>query len=210
MVFVAREMERRGFKVPLLIGGATTSRQHTAVKIAPEYGSATVHVLDASRAVDVVSRLLSPSARDGFDAEEQGGAGDPPRAVWRPSRQAAPVLRCGARQPAAARTGSTSTFRRRGSSACGPWTTCRSRRCRGTSTGRSSSRRGSSRAASRRSSSTRSTARRHESSTSTRACCSIGSRLKSCSRHAACTASGQRRAKMTTSFFIPTTRGATS
>jgi 5-methyltetrahydrofolate--homocysteine methyltransferase len=66
MAFVAREMERRGFKVPLLIGGATTSRQHTAVKIAPEYGAATVHVLDASRAVDVVSSLLNPSARDGF------------------------------------------------------------------------------------------------------------------------------------------------
>ncbi|HET8798020.1 MAG TPA: methionine synthase, partial [Thermoanaerobaculia bacterium] len=58
MVFVAREMERRGMKMPLLIGGATTSRQHTAVKIAPEYGAPVVHVLDASRAVDVVSSLL--------------------------------------------------------------------------------------------------------------------------------------------------------
>jgi 5-methyltetrahydrofolate--homocysteine methyltransferase len=68
MVFVAREMERRGFKVPLLIGGATTSRQHTAVKIAPEYSRATVHVLDASRAVDVVSSLLNPAAADAFVA----------------------------------------------------------------------------------------------------------------------------------------------
>jgi 5-methyltetrahydrofolate--homocysteine methyltransferase len=58
MTFVAREMARRGFTVPLLIGGATTSRQHTAVKIAPEYGGPVVHVLDASRAVDVVSSLL--------------------------------------------------------------------------------------------------------------------------------------------------------
>jgi 5-methyltetrahydrofolate--homocysteine methyltransferase len=58
MVFVAREMERRGMKMPLLIGGATTSRQHTAVKIAPEYRAPVVHVLDASRAVDVVSSLL--------------------------------------------------------------------------------------------------------------------------------------------------------
>jgi len=58
MVFVAREMERRGFTMPLLIGGATTSRQHTAVKIAPEYSGPVVHVLDASRAVDVVSSLL--------------------------------------------------------------------------------------------------------------------------------------------------------
>src|SRR5688500_10916647 len=58
MVFVAREMERRGFKLPLLIGGATTSPQHTAVKISHEYSQPVVHVLDASRAVDVVSSLL--------------------------------------------------------------------------------------------------------------------------------------------------------
>jgi 5-methyltetrahydrofolate--homocysteine methyltransferase len=67
MVFVAREMERRHFSVPLLIGGATTSRQHTAVKIAPEYSRATVHVLDASRVVDVVSNLLSDSQRAQFE-----------------------------------------------------------------------------------------------------------------------------------------------
>jgi 5-methyltetrahydrofolate--homocysteine methyltransferase len=58
MVFVAREMERRHFTMPLLIGGATTSKQHTAVKIAPEYSGPVVHVLDASRAVDVVSSVL--------------------------------------------------------------------------------------------------------------------------------------------------------
>jgi 5-methyltetrahydrofolate--homocysteine methyltransferase len=68
MVFVAREMERRHIRTPLLIGGATTSRQHTAVKIAPEYAGATVHVLDASRAVDVVSSLLSDRQREGFVA----------------------------------------------------------------------------------------------------------------------------------------------
>ena len=67
MVFVAREMERRGFTVPLLIGGATTSKQHTAVKIAPEYRQPVVHVLDASRAVDVVSSLLSASQKPGFE-----------------------------------------------------------------------------------------------------------------------------------------------
>jgi 5-methyltetrahydrofolate--homocysteine methyltransferase len=66
MVFVAREMERRGFTLPLLIGGATTSRQHTAVKIAPEFGKPVVHVLDASRAVDTVSSLLG-AASDEFD-----------------------------------------------------------------------------------------------------------------------------------------------
>ncbi|MEV6879849.1 methionine synthase [Amycolatopsis sp. NPDC051128] len=60
MVAVATEMQRRGLKMPLLIGGATTSRQHTAVRIAPAYDNATVHVLDASRVVGVVSDLLDP------------------------------------------------------------------------------------------------------------------------------------------------------
>ncbi|HKH73805.1 MAG TPA: methionine synthase [Vicinamibacterales bacterium] len=70
MVFVAREMERRKMTIPLLIGGATTSRPHTAVKIAPEYTSQpVVHVVDASRAVDVVSRLLSATERATFDQE---------------------------------------------------------------------------------------------------------------------------------------------
>jgi 5-methyltetrahydrofolate--homocysteine methyltransferase len=66
MTFVAREMERRHFKLPLLIGGATTSRQHTAVKIATEYSGTVSHVLDASRAVDVVSSLLG-GKRSEFD-----------------------------------------------------------------------------------------------------------------------------------------------
>jgi 5-methyltetrahydrofolate--homocysteine methyltransferase len=70
MVFVAREMERRGMTLPLLIGGATTSKQHTAVKIAGEYSRPVVHVLDASRAVDVVSSLLG-SRRDEFDRENR-------------------------------------------------------------------------------------------------------------------------------------------
>ena len=68
MVSVAREMERRKLTIPLLIGGATTSRQHTAVKIAPEYGQPVVHVLDASRAVDVVSNLLGDVQRAPFTA----------------------------------------------------------------------------------------------------------------------------------------------
>jgi 5-methyltetrahydrofolate--homocysteine methyltransferase len=67
MVHVAAEMERRGLRVPLLIGGATTSREHTAVKIAPGYGSTTVHVLDASRAVGVVASLLDTRQRPDFD-----------------------------------------------------------------------------------------------------------------------------------------------
>jgi len=64
---VAREMERRGLSLPLLIGGATTSRQHTAVKIAPEYGAITTYVPDASRVTDVVSSLLNSSARPAFE-----------------------------------------------------------------------------------------------------------------------------------------------
>jgi 5-methyltetrahydrofolate--homocysteine methyltransferase len=61
MVYVAREMERRHLRLPLLVGGATTSPEHTAVKIAPEYGGPTVHVLDASRVVDVAASLLGAS-----------------------------------------------------------------------------------------------------------------------------------------------------
>jgi len=71
MVHVAREMERQGVTVPLLIGGATTSRAHTAVRIAPAYTGAVVHVLDASRAVGVVSQLKSAERRPAFDAENR-------------------------------------------------------------------------------------------------------------------------------------------
>ncbi|HET6690121.1 MAG TPA: methionine synthase [Miltoncostaeaceae bacterium] len=69
MVNVAAEMERRGLDIPLLIGGATTSRQHTAVKIAPVYSESVTHVLDASRAVGVVSRLLDPAQRPAFEQQ---------------------------------------------------------------------------------------------------------------------------------------------
>ncbi|MEU8075682.1 methionine synthase [Catellatospora citrea] len=71
MVSVAQEMQRRGLKLPLLIGGATTSRQHTAVRIAPAYESATVHVLDASRVVGVVSQLLDPARAEGLAADNR-------------------------------------------------------------------------------------------------------------------------------------------
>jgi 5-methyltetrahydrofolate--homocysteine methyltransferase len=89
MAFVAGEMQRRGFSIPLLIGGATTSKTHTAVKIAPQYEGPTTYVLDASRAVGVVSNLLSHNEREGFIAEtradyarvrEQFGRGNTTRA----------------------------------------------------------------------------------------------------------------------------------
>jgi 5-methyltetrahydrofolate--homocysteine methyltransferase len=71
MVHVAREMERQGFKLPLLIGGATTSRRHTAVKIAPHYSEPVVHVLDASRAVPVTTSLLSDEGKSSFVAQHR-------------------------------------------------------------------------------------------------------------------------------------------
>jgi 5-methyltetrahydrofolate--homocysteine methyltransferase len=71
MVHVAREMERQGFKLPLLIGGATTSRAHTAVKIAPNYSEPVVHVLDASRAVPVTTSLLSDEGKPAFVAQHR-------------------------------------------------------------------------------------------------------------------------------------------
>jgi len=71
MVHVASEMERQGFKLPLLIGGATTSRAHTAIKIAPHYSQPVVHVLDASRAVPVTTSLLSDDGKAEFVAKHR-------------------------------------------------------------------------------------------------------------------------------------------
>ncbi|XP_019860421.1 PREDICTED: methionine synthase-like [Amphimedon queenslandica] len=66
MIYVAKEMEREGLKIPLLIGGATTTKTHTAVKIAPCYSQPTIHVVDASKSVVVVSTLLDATAKDDF------------------------------------------------------------------------------------------------------------------------------------------------
>jgi 5-methyltetrahydrofolate--homocysteine methyltransferase len=71
MVHVAKEMERQGFTLPLLVGGATTSRAHTAVKIAPHYSHPVVHVLDASRAVPVTTSLLSEEGKPAFVAQHR-------------------------------------------------------------------------------------------------------------------------------------------
>jgi len=71
MAHVAREMEREGFEVPLLIGGATTSSKHTAVRIAPAYRQSTVHVLDASQAVGVMSSLIDPNLKPAFDEKNR-------------------------------------------------------------------------------------------------------------------------------------------
>jgi len=66
MVHVAKEMQRQGFTIPLMIGGATTSRAHTAVKIEPHYQGTTVYVTDASRGVGVASNLLSADLQENF------------------------------------------------------------------------------------------------------------------------------------------------
>ena len=66
MVHVAKEMKRQAFEIPLMIGGATTSRLHTAVRIAPEFDKGVVHVLDASRSVTVAGSLLNPETKKGF------------------------------------------------------------------------------------------------------------------------------------------------
>jgi 5-methyltetrahydrofolate--homocysteine methyltransferase len=71
MVHVAREMQRQGLAMPLLVGGATTSRKHTALRIAPSYDHPTLHVADASRAPAVVARLLNPQLRKQLDAENR-------------------------------------------------------------------------------------------------------------------------------------------
>jgi 5-methyltetrahydrofolate--homocysteine methyltransferase len=76
MAHMAREMERQGFTLPLLIGGATTSKAHTALKIERSYHGPTVHVLDASRAVGVVGRLLDPEGKDAYVAEVRADFAD--------------------------------------------------------------------------------------------------------------------------------------
>jgi 5-methyltetrahydrofolate--homocysteine methyltransferase len=120
MTHVAREMERQGFKLPLLIGGATTSKAHTAVKIAPHYSEPVVHVLDASRAVPVTTSLLSDEGR------------------------ATSSCRCKLRGPIGRRSpGEPKTSRRPASRACACSKTSRSPSCASTSTGRRSSTPGS-------------------------------------------------------------------
>ena len=145
MVYVAREMERRGIRLPLLIGGATTSRQHTAVKIAPEYSQPTVHVLDASRVVDVVSQPAErPTARRRSSRPTATLQEQLREQHARAARAAAAAVRRGA-----ARTGSQIDWARETLPAPGVLGPAGARRraargpaCR-TSTGRSSSPRGS-------------------------------------------------------------------
>jgi len=102
MVNVAKEMQRKGIDLPLLIGGATTSRPHTAVKVAPNFDGSTVHVLDASRVVGVVASLLDAERRPAFDVDNRaeqeklrkmyGGARPRPVMPLAKARDNAPVI----------------------------------------------------------------------------------------------------------------------
>jgi len=98
MVHVAREMERQRFKVPLLIGGATTSRAHTAVKIAPHYSEPVVHIIDASRAVPVTTNLLSDQAREAFIAEHKAEYEAVRKAYATPAQKTVPLAEARARR----------------------------------------------------------------------------------------------------------------
>jgi 5-methyltetrahydrofolate--homocysteine methyltransferase len=98
MVHVAREMERQGLKLPLLIGGATTSRAHTAVKIAPHYSQPVVHVLDASRAVPVTTSLLSEEGKPEFVAKHKAEYEALRRAHAAPRRSVVPLETARARR----------------------------------------------------------------------------------------------------------------
>jgi 5-methyltetrahydrofolate--homocysteine methyltransferase len=93
MAFVAGEMERERFTIPLLIGGATTSKVHTAVKIEQNYSGPVVHVLDASRAVGVASALLSDGQRDGFVQDVRGEGEQAQNRLGRRTRIATEFLR---------------------------------------------------------------------------------------------------------------------
>ena len=138
MAHVAAEMEREGFDIPLLIGGATTSRVHTAVKIHPRYERGqTVYVTDASRAVGVVSSLLSPEAKAPLRRRRPRGIPQARRrARPRRGRQAAPAARRGPRQRPQDRLGGLHARRSRASSAPGTSRPGISRTWRATSTGR--------------------------------------------------------------------------
>jgi 5-methyltetrahydrofolate--homocysteine methyltransferase len=91
MVHVAKEMERQGFTLPLLVGGATTSRAHTAVKIAPHYSQPVVHVLDASRAVPVTTSLLSDDGKEAFVAKHRAEYEALRKAHAAPPQQVVPI-----------------------------------------------------------------------------------------------------------------------
>ena len=177
MVTVAEEMTRQGFKVPLLIGGATTSKVHTALRIAPRYEGTTVHVLDASRAVGVCTALVSEFGRAGQGLRRQGRGRvrDHPHRARRRRQGEAGHPRPGARQRLQDRlvallaAEAAHAVNTRAPRACSPNIRCTS--WSSASTGRRSSAPGSSPATTPRSSRTRWWATAPASSSPTRARC---------------------------------------
>ena len=141
MVHVAREMQRQDFHLPLMIGGATTSKAHTAVKIEPKYSNdAVIYVTDASRAVGVATQLLSKELKAGVRREDPPGIHRRSRAHRQPQRpHRAPELPGGHRQEAAVRLEHLRRRSNRPSPAPRCWTTSTSRSWPNTSTGRRSS-----------------------------------------------------------------------
>ena len=165
MAHVAHEMQRLGMTQPLLIGGATTSRVHTAVKIAPNYAGVTVYVPDASRAVGVASNLLSDELQERVRRRGRRRLREDPRAARGQEGPGADSARGRARQRVQGRLGA---LRAAGADGARPARVPQRRSrasSRRTSTGARSSRRGSSRGRSRRSSTMRSSARRRATCT---------------------------------------------
>ncbi len=204
MVHVAREMQRLGMDVPLLIGGATTSPKHTAVKIAPAYAHEVVHVKDASRCGPVCERLLSAEKRPQFDAENRAFQVADGRRLPAQAGIEAGLLSRGRRGPLPDRLG-----RARDPRALVPGRADAGRlpaggtACR-TSIGPSSSRPGRCGASSRTSWSIPSAAPRRENSTTTRGSSSTGSSRTAGCGPAASMPSGRRPPRATTSFFMKT------
>jgi 5-methyltetrahydrofolate--homocysteine methyltransferase len=131
-----QEMERQGFKLPLLIGGATTSRAHTAIKIAPHYSQPVVHVLDASRAVPVTTSLLSDDGKEAFVASIAPTTKPPQGPRRAQASRSSPGTPARAAPPS---SGAPKTSPPPNSPASACSTTSRSPRCATTSTGRPSS-----------------------------------------------------------------------
>ena len=129
MSYIAGEMQRRGFKVPLLIGGATTSPAHTAVKIDPQYEGPVVYVKDASRAVGVCRQLVTPEMKPAYVAEVKAdNVRRREQHAGKKVKGAQLTLGAGAREQAARSTGRTTRRPCRASSARRCSTTCRWRR----------------------------------------------------------------------------------
>ena len=139
MVHVAREMDRTGFDIPLLIGGATTSAKHTAVKIAPAYRETVIHVKDASRSVGVVERLINRDNRGKLDEENRAFQARGARDLRQTEAAQARPLRRSRSRGASASTGRAVRSRCRPSWASRSCASSRWARSRSTSTGRRSS-----------------------------------------------------------------------